>query len=88
MLRNRSSAPQRDIDTTARVPVVNVKSALLLAAACLLGAFAPQALACPTCGIGDRFAGWGIVVYGAFMATPFALGYGFYRYVKKLDRLG
>jgi hypothetical protein len=60
---------------------------LFWTAALALGGLSSSALACPTCGIGDRFGGWGIVVYGLFMATPFAVSFGIYKYIRNLNRL-
>jgi len=54
------------------------------AAAC--GLLAPTASACPACGIGDGLSVAALVTYGIFMATPFALAYGVYRYIKAQDR--
>jgi hypothetical protein len=59
---------------------------LVFAAGLAVALFASPALACPTCGIGDRLAGWGLVIYGAFMFAPFFLAYGVYRYIKNLGR--
>jgi hypothetical protein len=58
------------------------------AVAVAIGSSAAPALACPSCGIGDRFGGWGFVVFAAFIATPFFLTYGVYRYIKNLTRQG
>ena len=70
------------------IKILTVKSLTFAAAVALaLGLLSTPALACPTCGIGDRFGGWGILIYGAFMATPFAFAYGIYKYIRNLNRL-
>jgi hypothetical protein len=53
-----------------------------------LGSLASPALACPSCGIGDRLGGWGFVVFAIFICMPFFLSYGVYRYIKNLTRQG
>ncbi len=50
-------------------------------------ALAPStALACPTCGIGDRFGPATMTVYGLFMAAPFLIAYFVARTIRRLDR--
>lgn len=46
-----------------------------------------QASACPTCGIGDKLGFMGPVVYGVFIAAPFLLSYGIYRYIRNINKV-
>ncbi|MFN0205120.1 MAG: hypothetical protein ACKVS6_02255 [Planctomycetota bacterium] len=56
-------------------------------AAGLFVAMSPVASACPTCGIGDKLGMWGPVVYLTFIAAPFFISYGVFRYIRNLNKL-
>lgn len=62
---------------------VRILAAILV---CMLVAFAPGASACPTCGIGGKLGFFGPIVYGLFIAAPFCISYGIYRYIRHLNR--